>query len=78
MRFHCVGRLDALPFPQLTVCVWGGGGSWGEDGATTDKKQASHVAPCCLFDPWNSLPPDFQKGGTQEDNPPRTTILGPA
>lgn len=36
IHFHCVFRLDALPFPQLTM----GGRDWGEDGATTDKKQA--------------------------------------
>lgn len=70
IHFHCVGRLDALPFPQLT---WGGGG-WGEDGATTDKQAPG--LPCTLLDPWTSLPPDFQKGGAQEDNSPTCQSLG--
>lgn len=66
IHFHCVFRLDALPFPQLTM----GGRDWGEDGATTDKKQAPGLPICsvCLLNPWTSFPPDFQEGGTQEEN----------
>lgn len=62
IHFHCVGRLDALLFPQLTMGEGGGVGVKMEQQLTRSKLLASHALS--LFNPWTSFPPDFQKGGT--------------
>lgn len=76
IHFHCVGRLDALLFPQLTMGEGGGVGVKMEQQLTRSKLLASRAL--CLFNPWTSFPPDSLKRGNPRGKPSQGYHLGPS